>query len=92
VSNQSSQPNWITLVAASLSSIAHSQMGMLVGMGVMIGLGSAAVHWDGHLVSQVGYFQLQKIDNRVFKVNSCTGKVEEIPLAADKPEKPTTDE
>ena len=35
--------------------------------------------WDGHLYDQRGCVDVKVVGDRVFKANSCTGLVEEIP-------------
>ncbi|WP_345881177.1 hypothetical protein [Shewanella algae] len=64
--------------AEAIAEIAHSQMGYYIGFGIFmlaIGIGT---RWDGHLFSQKGCIEVQEINEKYFKVNSCSGDVEEI--------------
>ena len=59
----------------------------LVGIGIML----AASHWDGHLHDQKGCFQLQELQGRAFKVDTCSGKTEELKIESNDPgSKPST--
>jgi hypothetical protein len=40
----------------------------------------AAAHWDGHLQNQKGCTEVQQVGGKFFKVDSCNGKVDEIPV------------
>lgn len=66
---------------------ANTPFPYLLGLAFMF----AAVHWDGHLHDQKGCFQLQEIKDRVFKVDTCTGKTEEIKISeTQQPPNPST--
>jgi hypothetical protein len=45
---------------------------------VALVLSPAAQKWDGHIHAQSKCFELKEIAGKVFKVNSCTGEVEEV--------------
>lgn len=51
---------------------------MFIGLALMMGLGSAAAKWDGHIFPQENCWKVQEINGRIFKVNTCSGEVEEI--------------
>jgi len=50
---------------------------------VAVVLSPAAQKWDGHLQAQTKCFELKEIAGKVFKVNSCTGEVEEVTPVRD---------
>jgi hypothetical protein len=68
--------SWAGGVAHAFAAFAGTPFPYLLGVALML----AAVHWDGHLQSQKGCVQLQEVQGRVFKVNTCTGATEEIKL------------
>lgn len=45
---------------------------------VALALSPAAQKWDGHIHAQTKCFELKEISGKVFKVNSCTGEIEEV--------------
>jgi hypothetical protein len=62
---------------------------------VAIALTPAAQKWDGHLHAQTKCFELKEVAGKIFKVNSCTGEVEEVTpqpgtKSEDKPKKVKT--
>lgn len=62
--------------AHAAAAFAATPLPYLVGMGVVL----AATHWDGHLTSQKGCFEIQQIGAQYFKVDTCNGKVEALPV------------
>lgn len=73
------------LIASAAAAISESPMGYLIGMALMLGLAAAATRWDGHLYDPRGCVQVQEAGGRIFKVDTCTGKVEELPPSAETP-------
>lgn len=67
-------------IAHAAAELAHTPLPYLLGMGLMF----IGFRWDGHLHDQKGCFQLQEIKGVVYKVDTCSGKVEEVkpPVAA----------
>ena len=63
-------------LAHAAAAFAQTPLPYLVGVGVMI----AASHWDGHLQSQKGCVEVQHVAGHYFKVDTCTGKTEEIQI------------
>ena len=62
--------------AEAVAEIAHSQMGYLIGFGFMvlaIGIGSK---WDGHMYDRKDCVKIQKVDNLIYKVDTCSGETE----------------
>ncbi len=41
---------------------------------------TCAKRWDGHLYPQENCWKVQEVNGQVFKVNTCTGEVEEIKI------------
>jgi hypothetical protein len=44
----------------------------------MIPLVMFASQWDGHLHEQKSCYELKKIDNKMYKLNTCNGDIEEM--------------
>ncbi len=61
-------------IAHAAAELAHTPLPYLLGMGLMF----IGIRWDGHLHDQKGCFQLQEIKGVVYKVDTCSGKVEQI--------------
>jgi len=61
-------------LAHAAAELAHTPLPYLLGVGLMF----IGIRWDGHLHDQKGCFQLQEIKGVVFKVDTCSGKVEEL--------------
>lgn len=67
----------IAAVAHMAAEWAHTPFPYLLGFGLMM----AALHWDGHLQSQKGCFEVQQVGSKYFKVDTCNGKAEEIAVS-----------
>lgn len=63
-----------TAVAIAAKEWANTPFPYLLG-GALLILGSK---WDGHLHDQKGCFQLQEIKGAIYKVDTCSGKTEEV--------------
>lgn len=76
----SPKSGWAHAAAAlgnAAAAFAHTPFPYLLGMALIF----LATRWDGHIFDQKGCFQLQEIQGRIFKVDTCTGKAEELPPA-----------
>ena len=62
--------------AESIAEIANSPMGYLIGLGLLTFAGGVTSKWDGHIYNRTNCIQLKKIDNLIYKVDTCNGKVE----------------
>lgn len=71
--------------AKAIAEISHSQLGYWIGISLFVFANSVALKWDGHLFDRKDCVKIQKIDNFIYKVDTCSGKTE---LLKDK----TTDE
>jgi len=69
---------------AAVAEIAHSQMGYLIGFGLMMLAIYVGVKWDGHLYDRKGCVQLQEISGQIYKVDTCSGDNELISIDAKK--------
>jgi hypothetical protein len=61
-------------LAHAAAAFADTPFPYLLGMALIY----VATKWDGHLHDQKGCFQLQEIKGIVYKVDTCTGKAEEL--------------
>lgn len=50
----------------------------MVAMFLAVPLMLLASKWDGHLHEQKQCYELKEIDKKVFKLNTCTGEMEEV--------------
>lgn len=77
-------------IAESVAKVSDSKGLAAIGVGLGWGIGSfgvalalfallAAGRWDGRIVPETRCFELKDVGGRVFKVNSCTGDVQEVP-------------
>jgi hypothetical protein len=77
--------------AAIASGIGNSPLGALLGLGFCMALpilaGAFAGNWDGHLYDRKGCVQLQEMQGKVYKVDTCTGDVELLKIEEDKEDK-----
>ena len=77
-------------LATAFANLGDSPFGGLLGVAlfflVIFGFVLLMVKWDGHIYNRKGCVQLQEIKGKVFKVDTCTGKVERL-----KEEKESTD-
>jgi len=64
--------------AEAVAEIAHSQMGYLIGFGIMMLAIGFSSKWDGHLYDRKDCVELKEISGKIFKVDSCSGDVEEV--------------
>lgn len=64
--------------AEAIAEIAHSQMGYYIGFGIFMLAMGIGMRWDGHLFNPKGCVEVQEISGKYFKVNSCSGDIEEI--------------
>ena len=71
----------VAAVAAAAASLAHTPLPYLVGMALLL----TGSRWDGHLHDPKNCFQLQEMKGIVYKIDTCTGKTEEM-----KPEQAST--
>ena len=62
--------------AEAIAEIAHSQMGYLIGFGLMMLAAGIGAKWDGHIYDRKNCVQIQKVDNLIYKVDTCNGKTE----------------
>lgn len=72
-------------LAHAAAAFANTPFPYLLGVGLML-MGSK---WDGHLVDQKGCYQLQEIKGIVYKIDTCTGKTEELKTEAKQIDHPT---
>jgi len=83
------EPSKAEVIAKSIEKISDSKGLQAIGDGLGVGLvvfGFAAmaaamffsVHWDGHLYEQKQCYEIQEIKGKPFKVNTCTGDIEEL--------------
>ena len=89
------------VIAAAVERVSDSKGLAAIGHGIGWGVGALAVaciyvaialtpaaqKWDGHLHAQTKCFELKEIAGKVFKVNSCTGEVEEVTANAKSEDK-----
>ena len=61
-------------LAHAAAEFAHTPFPYLLGMGLML----MGAKWDGHFHDQKGCYQLQELKGTVYKVDTCSGKVEEL--------------
>lgn len=52
----------------------------MVAMFLAVPLILFASKWDGHLHEQKQCYELREIEKKLFKLNTCTGKMEEVKL------------
>lgn len=85
------------VIAAAVERISDSKGLAAIGHGIGWGVaalaiaciyvalivGPAAQKWDGHIHAQTKCFELKEIAGKVFKVDSCTGEVEEVTPVRD---------
>ncbi len=72
------KPDRTSLIAHAAAALADSPLAFGLGFGLLFGLPLLATHWDGHLTDRRGCVQLQEMKGKVYKVDTCTGKVEEV--------------
>ncbi|MBE8232486.1 MAG: hypothetical protein HAW67_02035 [Endozoicomonadaceae bacterium] len=72
--------------ASAIAEIAHSQLGYLVGFGIMIALIGFNSKWDGHFFDRKGCVEVQERAGKFFKVDTCDGTVEELDVKPTKKE------
>ncbi|MDX4037730.1 hypothetical protein [Aliarcobacter skirrowii] len=70
--------------AEEIAEIAHSQMGYLIGFGIMMFLVYLGIRWDGHIFDRKGCVEVQERNGKFFKVDTCSGSVEELELKKNK--------
>ena len=68
--------NRIHALADSLASIAHSPMGYLIGMALLSAAYGFGSRWDGHLSDRHGCVDLKEMQGQLYKVDTCSGKIE----------------
>lgn len=77
--------------AALASGIGNSPLGAFIGIALCfalpIGVMAISAKWDGHLSDRKGCVQLQEIQGKVYKVDTCTGDVELLKIEEDKEDK-----
>jgi hypothetical protein len=61
-------------MAHAAAALAHTPLPYLLGMALML----TGIKWDGHLHDQKGCFQLQEVKGVIYKVDTCSGKTEEL--------------
>jgi len=67
-----------SIIGDGLKAIADTPFPYLFGIALLVALPSLASKWDGHLYSRQGCVQLQELQGRIYKVDTCTGNVEEV--------------
>ncbi len=67
-----------SIIGEGLKAIAGTPFPYFFGFALLLALPSLASKWDGHLYSRQGCVQLQELQGRIFKVDTCTGSVEEV--------------
>jgi len=60
--------------AEAIAEIAHSPMGYLIGFGLMMLAASVGTKWDGHIYDRKNCVKIQKVDNLIYKVDTCSGQ------------------
>ncbi len=88
-------------IAKSVEKISDSKGLAEIGKGLGAGLTAFAIafgvvgfylalmagsKWDGHLSQPTKCFELQEISGKLFKVNSCTGEIDEYESPKEKKE------
>jgi hypothetical protein len=73
VTNQE-KSGMVSAIAHAMAAFAHTPFPYLLGVALMM----LATRWDGHIFDQKGCFQLQEIKGIIYKVDTCTGKAEEL--------------
>jgi hypothetical protein len=71
--NKQSGGIW-TAIALAAKEWAQTPFPYLLGGALLITGGK----WDGHLHDQKGCFQLQEVKGAIYKVDTCSGKTEEV--------------
>lgn len=71
-------------LAHAAAAFANTPFPYLLGVALML----TGTKWDGHLHDQKGCYQLQEIKGVVYKVDTCSGKVEEIKPETNKVKAP----
>ncbi|MBN2815456.1 MAG: hypothetical protein JXQ67_02140 [Campylobacterales bacterium] len=64
--------------AEAIAEIAHSQLGYYIGVALFMFVILVLSKWDGHLFDRKGCVEVQEISGKFFKVDTCSGKVEEL--------------
>lgn len=66
-------------IAHAAAALANTPLPYLLGLALMF----TGLKWDGHLHDQKGCFQLQEVKGVVYKVDTCSGKAEELKPFSD---------
>ncbi len=67
-------------VVAAIANAFAAWKGTLFPIYLGLAFMALALRWDGHLHDQKGCFQLQEVKDVVYKVNTCSGEVEELKI------------
>lgn len=89
----------VAAIAKSVEKIADSKGIAAVGVGLGWGIAAMAValiffapslheaagKWDGHLHAQTGCYDIKDVNGTTYRVNTCTGELQKLPLPEQLP-------
>jgi hypothetical protein len=69
--------------AEAIGEIAHSQLGYFIGIALFMLAIGISMKWDGHIHDRKGCVEVQEKAGKFFKVDTCTGDIEEINVKSE---------